>query len=363
MEIKFIRKFAMIMMLAAIVCMMLNFIVYRNLLPLHFLWGSERLYHKEQFLKKNDYNTVFIGASQVMQQINPQIFDSIVSPALQTKTFNMGENWFSASELYHALNLITANDSLKLKYIFIELTKIKRPDLFNLNKPRVYYWYTYNDYKFTVNATLDSRYSIIYKAATIAAHTLGYFDNLIALGYGTEALTFNNVTRNNNNGMALGPYGNGYLIPHYNSTEPADVQLKRIAEKPNPFLKDSSAITSKRKISEQEFLKFEKTNSLPEKYNKYYVNFLTEMIETYQRKGIKIIYFVPIRLDRNHYEEILPVFKSLPETNKMEVSNANLYPDLYMASTSYDVTHMNVEGAKIYSGYLAKKFLSSPQLH
>lgn len=363
MEIQFIKKFLLTALLAVFFCIALHLTVYKNLLSMHYLWGSERLYHKEQYLKQKNYNTIFIGASQVMQQINPQVFDSVVGPSLNTKTFNMGENWFSASELYHALNLITANDSLKLKYIFIELTKIKRPDLFNLNKPRIYYWYTYDDYKFTVNATLDSHYGFIYKAATISAHTLGYFDNLIALGYGTEALTFNNVTRFNNNGMALGPFGNGYLIPHYNSTEPAYVQMKRITEKPNPFLKDSSAITSKRKISEQEFLKFEKSNSQTEKYNKYYENFLTDMIHTYEKKGIKIIYFLPIRLDRSHYEEILPVFNALPETNKMEVSNANIYPELYMAANSYDVTHLNIEGAKIYSALLAQKFLSTTALH
>jgi hypothetical protein len=364
MKKKFFSKLILLSCLVFGLSLCIKFFIYQPMQLVPATWGSERLYHKTQYLKQHkEINTIFIGASQVLLHINPKEFDTIVSPQLHTQSFNLGENWFSASELFYVLDNIIEKDSLSFKYVFVELSKIKRPDLLNLNKTRVFYWYDWERYKFTITAAWNSRYSIVYRGATIASHTLGYIDNLINLSFLSEAIKFNEITKSNSPDFFLGPYRNGYLIPNFNPSVKVENLLNDFKQQPNHFLKDSSVIVSKRKISEIEFAKFDTLQIKNISYNKFYLKQINLMIDKYQRKGIKLIFFLAIRLDRNHYEEVLPLFKGIPVENKFEISDARKYPDLYAARYSYDITHLNPEGAKIYTSLLAQKFLEKKILH
>ena len=82
---------------------------------------------------------------------------------------------------------------------------------------------------------------------------------------------------------------------------------------------------------------------------------MEDLIILSEEQDIQVIFILPPRLG-TRYQDMLPAFTQLPETNKMELADPQEFPSLYTLKNSYDVGHLNERGATIYTKNLARLF-------
>jgi hypothetical protein len=343
------------------VLIIISLVLYKWVYPSFHLtpysWGSDYIHKKRlAILKENEKpNVLFLGASTTLRQVDPLVFDSIIHAShagFKSYSFNMGANWMASSELFHIYHGLTETDSLRPQYVFIELQKIKMPDYANFFTTRIKYWYTVNNFLFTVKAAWNSSFSFAYKMAIMLKHAVNYTGALLNLGYVTEALHFKTKLDNlNEPEKFLGPELRGYIG-----------LSKEEMLRDNPGIRfktrqlDTLLVYRRKLISEKAFNEFEK-NEKNYHLNSYYLNYLNRLIEESEKKKIKLIFYLNPRMDRAHYAEVLPIFNALPANHKINLSDARQYPEFYIAENSFDITHLNKKGAALYTAALAQNFL------
>lgn len=97
----------------------------RALLPfpeIDIVSAELRFFHEHQ----DEFNTVFIGSSQIHHQISPAIFDRVTSEAGHpTRTFNFGINGMFPPESGYVLERLLSTKPRNLKWVFIELDELE----------------------------------------------------------------------------------------------------------------------------------------------------------------------------------------------------------------------------------------------
>ena len=322
------------------ISLLFHFIVYPKLNITDYSWGSENLDLKRKFLLKHkkEINTLFIGSSKWATQINPSIWDTIVTGS---KSFNLSDNWLGAPETDYILRNLVNKDKFSPRIVIMELTKLKSVKYPNINSNRTHYWFNWKDYWFVLNATLSSNFSSLEKLNSALTSSIAYFDQLINFGYVSEGLRAKaNLEKfdfqNTFNGFTC------FDFEKYNS------------EGDRNFI-DTLGVKNFAESSANQFIKYEKTPELLEHYNKVYLNRIIAMINLYKQKGITLIYCLPPRIPDSHYKELLPLFSKIPKNNKIELCDSRKYPTFYSVTTCYDESHLNCEGSVIFTEKLARQ--------
>lgn len=347
---KFFTRLALFCSLLLVVSCLLSLVVYPRIAITNYTWGSYKLDQKRKLLIDNPqkFNTYFIGSSRVWKQINPSLFDSLVRDKLPTQSFNLGENWFFAPETHFFLRNLLQEENLNPKYIFIELSKIKTIDFMNIHTNRMHYWCNFMDNSFAVNAIMSSNFSAPERIYNSTTYSLAYFDKLINLGYLTEGLN-SRAGYYSISADTLARIGNGFSC--------TDLLSQKDSAEAFEFLKDTLEVKKLAEASAKQFEKFQHTPSLLNNYNKTYSKRIHELIKVAKAKGVQLIFCMSPRVDKNQYNELIPLYYSLPEKNRMEFSDSRKYPELYVAKNSYNTTHLNCKGANDYTALIAKRFL------
>lgn len=355
---KLIFKLFILVSLVFVISILLDSYLYPNLSLTDWSWGSETIYKKKTYLSTvpGKYNTLFIGSSHIYRQVNPAIFDSIVTSAEPIHSYNFGIDWMGVQESYYLYQHLMDENTVKWKYAIIELTKLKSVNYSNLHTTRIIYWQNFDDVVFSMRCIWQSSFSLPEKLATTSTCLISYIDRLINIGYLTEAFAFNSCR------STFTDKDNGVIINRgfepYQSYSLADTSAESLNnyKTHNRFLADTTVVYKRRETSIAVFNKFESAPVLLKKYNKAYVQKLNEMIHNANQRGVQLIFLLPPRVDENQYNELLPIFAALPANNKIELSDARKYPFLYNAGNSFDETHFNVTGSVLFSTLLAQKF-------
>ena len=71
---------------------------------------------------------------------------------------------------------------------------------------------------------------------------------------------------------------------------------------------------------------------------------------------VNLIFVLPPRLSPYHYKDLMPVYYSLPVISRIQLADANEYPDFYKLEYSYDLRHLTEPCSKIYTTVLGNKF-------
>ncbi len=354
---KFFIKLTLISTLIFIVSRVLGVLVYPSLNLTPWSWGSEIIDQKKNWLNqhRDEYNMLVIGSSRVYRQVDPEILDSLVSGPAKVKSFNFGVNWLFAPESFYILDNLVEKEGLNYNYVIIELSKIRSIDYANFHTTRTIYWTNYSNYSFAVRAIASSNFAIHEKVATILAYSVNYIDNLINLGYITEALSFKVNIPLYAGFPDMGTKKNGYNTLTTHPIGSALSKEENTEARHLKFLADTSVVTRRLNMSTRQFDKFEKNPELLNRYNKYYADHLNKMIDEAKKNGTHLVFLMSPRVDLNQYNELIPLFNNIHPAHRMEISDGRKYPELYMAANSFDETHLNTEGAKIYTTIVATK--------
>jgi len=354
---KFFINLILISALIFIVSRILGVLVYASLNLTPWSWGSEIIDQKKNWLNqhRDEYNMLVIGSSRVYRQVDPEILDSLVITPEKIKSFNFGVNWLFIPETFYVFNNLVKKEGLKYNYVIIELSKIRSIDYANFYTTRTIYWTNFSNYSFAVKAIASSNFAIHEKVATILAYSVNYIGNLINLGYITEALSYKAHLPLYAGFPEMGAKSNGYNTL---TTQPIGSSFSKeenTEARHLKFLSDTSAVTRRLHMSTRQFDKFEKNPELLKRYNKYYADHLNKMIDEAKNNGTHLVFLMSPRVDLNQYNELIPLFNNINPAHQIEISDGRKYPELYMAANSFDETHLNTEGAKIYTTILATK--------
>ncbi|MEO5571344.1 MAG: hypothetical protein ABIT08_01095 [Bacteroidia bacterium] len=323
--------------------MTLKKIIYQPLKLFPYSYAADDIYLKDTWLArhKENFNTVFIGSSHVFRQFETPLFDSLIRFGEQpVKSFNYGIQGLAASELFYLSDhLVKKNPAIK--YLMIELTKITFPDHVNLHTTRMFYWYNYQTYLFTLKAIFDSKNTNFpLKGAIATMHTIGLIDKCLNFGFISDINNFysrNEKVKNKISSMST-----------YNGFAPR----KEIYPKQS----DTNGINIRSKASAEQFQKYENNPELLKNYNKEYLIKINEIINDYSKKGIQVIFVIAPRADKDQYDEVIPLLAQIDARNKIEIADSRKYPEFYSLDNSADQTHLNKKGSRIFTTVLANEF-------
>ncbi|MBL0343158.1 MAG: hypothetical protein IPP71_21190 [Bacteroidetes bacterium] len=335
--------------------------IYKPSRKLPWSYVSDLIYLKSEFYTQNQdkFNAVFIGSSIVRRGFNCEVFDQNVDTTFTIKSFNFGINWLGFPESLHFIDNIALKNNGNLKYVFIELTKLKFVDAENMHTARSVYWYNLNYLKFTVEAALASPSSgWILRIALIASHLLGYVENSLNIDY------FKNTTDFESRQLLIAD-SLSVVGPDYRGFDCMDDDVKKVAAvnseenvqaAVSSFLKDTSGLEKRRIMSANGFSKFEKDVKFKDEVNTVYLDRLNSIVEAGKKQNIYVIYVLTPKTDKRQYDELIPLFYKLSPQHRINLADSRKYPDLYSFELAGDETHLNRKGAHLFSEILAREF-------
>jgi hypothetical protein len=113
-----------------------------------------RFFHEHQ----DEFDTVFVGSSQIHHQISPAIFDRVTSEAGHpTRTFNFGINGMFPPESGYVLERLLSTKPRHLKWVFIELDELETRRFPQAEASRrSLYWHDWKRTSLVLQRTLDA---------------------------------------------------------------------------------------------------------------------------------------------------------------------------------------------------------------
>lgn len=359
-------KLLLLSILVIISASAVKYIFYQQKEDLPWAFVSDQIYLKSKIYEKkqNSVNTIFIGSSVVRRGFNPEVFDSLTLNWRKPHSFNFGVNWMGTPESLYMIDHILLNNSSNLDYAFIELSKLKYVDYANLHTTRATYWYNSEYMIFTVQAFLGSQTTKWFvKIAALLTHAVSYLENAIGLDHWHIVTDFE--TRKSRLGDTLdfvpanylgfdALAGNPELDTEVNAEENVQIGIKKL-------LNDSSGLHKRKLLSAAAFADAERNIGL-DKVNQVYLEKLISLKKELLDRGIYPIFVLAPRADKRQYEEVLPLFYSLPTQNRINIADSRKYPELYSVQLSADETHLNKKGAARFSEILANEYLKIMEL-
>jgi len=318
-----------------------------------FYWGNENLMYKMGCVQDDiyKYDCYFIGSSRTHRHLDVRLFDEL--NGAKTKSYNLGSMGSLQPEgLMMVKEILQAKKDFKPKSIIMELMIMDHKDLTIDQKSNYYFnfgtlvyslkYFITDDYmnigqRFS-NSSLMVRMSVAnaFKAGNISKMLFGEYDRKPSEKGYTDCELLDH----------------GYC-PFELSNLGASGEEIAMLKKRRKLYKTHVQDLSKRKN-----FHLKQLGNLNELVvNEAALSALEELHELAANKGINLVYYLPPRLKEMEVNELLSIYKSLSNKYKIDVSSPDRFPDLYEDRYSFDLIHLNKEGSKRFTEYLAQQFL------
>jgi len=329
--------------LVLVLVVVINQLIYLAINP-EYSWGSDKIHRKRMFLKPvaGMYNTMFLGDSKIGQSIIPQEFDSIVNqnhPG-EVSSFNFGIGSLSPPESYFLLEQLLSSDSIKLKYVIIQLYDISIIGPRLIHTRRSIYWYTFAYYWFTVKSLIFSKDELPRRLKALKNHTISYMEKILNMGFLADYSNFLAEEKN----LDFNIKKEGYFSMEF-STDPETVKKRE------EFLADSSNLINMREISLKQ--NYEQTQNAGS--NIAHLEKINKLIKICNAKGTKLIFLLSPNMGKKN-NVVIQLFNNIDPAHRIELSDAKKFPELYRLGNSFDGKHFNLNGARLFTKLLAQKF-------
>lgn len=334
-----------------LVAVIINQLIF-SFIKLPFSWGN--FYGKEQCLEKNaaQYNTVLMGSSRVFRQINPEYFDSLNQNINSTHTFNFGIDAMTIPELHYEFENILRIKNLHAKYILVELCDVDTFDAVNLHTLRKKYYYSTSTYFTSLKSLWQSAYPVYRKVAGSMAHTINWMECVLHFNSLNEVMPFKQNQQHSH--VVCG----NFFVPLQNNDTTLNFVLQGKTTNPHlELLKHTDQLNVLHRNTQEIF----RTTESVGKLNETYSTIAKQMIDEGKEFGVTVIFVLPPKLEETHYRNVIPVFKSLPAENRIDIGDPYNYPQFYELRYAYDLGHVNVEGARLYTQAMSSTFLQLTQ--
>ncbi len=311
--------------------------------PLPYSWGSIQLNTKTQFLKDKKINpqAYFIGSSNTLRHIIPNLFNELIEKD-SSYAFNLGVDGALPPKTFHIIENLIEEQS-KIDYIFLEINGFDYlPEHYFIPTRRKYY-YKLSELWRSYRYLWSGNFRLKVKLGMTAKYMIAYLENAFKIGIRTDFIKF--INGKNVYGYSfVGKNKDGYY-PLDDIHTKDERMKKRLPIYLEQLKKDFSAI----------YNNIETINKVP--YNEYLQELLLEQLALAKKKDIEIIFLLnPVKCEFHEVADMVALFYSLPESNRIDMANPFDFPEFYQLENRWDEGHLNAEGAKNYTRKLAEAF-------
>ncbi len=311
----------------------------RNFIP--YWWGNPGYIEKYEYLRdnKDDYNMIFLGSSRIYRHVIPAILDKKLKK-FNVKSFNMAYAATNNPELFYLTENILEEDWFKFKYCIVELSPYGILDEQNFHSKRVKY---HMNFESSMRSLRSFRFEDKLKFNQVYRYLVSYLEYKLNIGLIDDMYNFymedrvveyDKLKRNR-----------GYK--KFNE-KPGSVDYKR---RYKPFIKKKTkALKSRAKKVHKTYSQFKNDSTI---YNPAYYKKIQELIEIANKKGIHIIFILPLRAQMG--KTTLTITNNLDFKNKIVIYDSKEYPQFYNVKNSFDIGHLNRRGAEKFTKVLSKK--------
>ena len=316
-------------------------------------WGVcyDRLHFYETHSTK--YNTLFIGSSLTRYQVNPTLFDSVNGLAgIKTSSYNFGVDGACPTEIFTTYKYLLRNKPATLNYVFVELTLIDNFDMGQLHSLRRKSSFGLDQYVLALPLTLESNYSCSGEKDILLFDFCHLVENIFKIGMLKDGYDFKQKRRsleNISDVMDYEPLPIGSVVKQPDTTGKYFDRHQKFLKESLPELKINTH-TAEKMFVDPKFLAGSKVDNA-------YLAMARQMLTIADEKGVKLIFILPPRLSKENYKDLLPVYFSIPAANRIQLADANDFPDFYKVEYSYDIKHINQYCVPLYTGALAAGFI------
>lgn len=315
---------------------------------LPYNWGNFDFNTKLDYYIENKesqgFNTIFWGSSRIYRHVNCLYFDSLLSHS-DIKSFNISTPaTFNPETFFLYENFIEKPYSKDLNYAFIEIQDLKYLDIVNLKTTKATYWNNFYFLNYSINYSLNSGNGLKYKSITIASYLISFFNGL----FDFEVFRKPSDLDKEMSKIRIGINGFYPLDEEIRDGSTQNGFYKRWFE----FNSDTTELTT-RIEGVNSATQVASTNAF---VNQYYLNYLNKLIKKSKKKGINLVFILPPRLKDIEYLALIPIANSLPPNNIIKLHDPDKFKDLYLAKNSFDIGHLNAQGANIFTYHLAEEF-------
>lgn len=342
-------KVGLLLLLVGVVNVFLSRSIYKKVTP--FFWGNQAITDKRNYIVKNkdDYNLMFFGSSKTFHQIDPVLFDSIVSKDMEVHSFNYGIQNLLPPESFYLYENLLKEDSLHFKYVLMELNWFPNIKYKNLHTRRNFYWLNNDNYVYTINSAINSRIPLPYKVWTVGTRSVNYIDKTFNIGIVNEIFNYH-AQENDETALTLDVLkdNKGFLPVNRDSAAKG---------KNSYFLSERyrKEIEEVKRASSVSFAKYEDVENF-DYYNEIYFEKINHLIKLSEDRGIHLIFTMPPQWKSYQYDELIPLFEQIPENHKIQFADSRKYPELFKKENLFDADHVNEQGSRILTKLIAEKF-------
>lgn len=317
-----------------------------------FGWGDPIFTPKIQYFesKSNQYNALFFGESMTYRQINPKTVDELLqNSGFDFRSFNMGADAHNMLQQIREADYILQQNP-HVKYVFFNLSMTA--DLFwsNLHTAYIMHWIDFNALKNGIKISLESTYlgNTKKRLNAVKNYIYTYIEKSLLFGVMPDAIY--NLSVDNSHYLGYDttgfyPYSDtaSQLLTINHESEELLLKMRK------QYLENDSLRAEIKRITEMSY-----RGDLGKVEMPFFSQLLNDYIKQKSTQGVKVFYILPPKMDK-YYFMLLPVFLTLPESNRIYLASPFEYPEFYSQENTFNFRHLNERGAQLYSEILARE--------
>ncbi len=307
--------------LAALVAFLVTASVAHHLLPPTPTRITRKLDHFWQ--RADEYTTVFVGSSVVFRQIDPRQFDAELRRAgVSARSYNLGADAMSLGEEAHLVHAILEARPARLRTLFLDVSWPVAGD-FNEQGPRFVAWHDPGTTLRSIDASWAESAPIVLRVGNILGDVRAALRNATRTGVLAE-LGWGDPVR-----IRVGDEG---FVPL--ELPGADGEPARQAQ------------LAEYRVQRQALLERPDRQSPSPAYPR---RMIAAMVADCRAHGVAAILLrAPVTWENPTVDADAPFF---------DFHDPRRYPDLFDPEVRFDDDHLNPEGGRRYTGYIAQRFI------
>ena len=361
---RFINK--LLLTLLAFICLTLvaTQAIYRCIgeFDIHDVESRYLIANEQRFLDSSQpYDAVFIGSSLTFRQINPEVFDEFVTGQHEFRSYNLGNPGMYPMRSVSYLRYFIDKAPEDLNFVFFELYILDTVSI-NYRSHNIMRIMNFHHYLNITKTIAKSNYSRSYKLYMLIQYTRALLFK--ELGFGLiKYLTYQPPELNELHSEWMTNSSNGFY--------PKNIELEmsiypdnitKLRDRQEKLLSNPAPLNQRRQSHINKYSRDWRLEQNP------FIDVLEELIDTAAQNNIKLIYIMPPLVPQRAIEFSYPVYEMLPDGHKIDLSDPDRYPELYLHHNVFDLEHVNSTGARYLSRYLAEEFnrirtFESPLIH
>ena len=312
--------------------------------------GGRHVSEKIRYIEDNSekVDIIFLGSSRIRRGVIPNLFDSITNGFTKRAgiSYNLGNPASAVGENLYLLRNYAGSDAGKhLKTVMIEWVGAYLPTPVRYGTERARYW-------------MDAQ-SLAEQVALMKSHpglTTAVMQEKIQYAFG--AFLHRNLGLRRVSNVWMDTFKSDIseeVTKGYHRVY--DRHALHISKKESPTTgirvygpkQAQSAVTNARKIHAMEHLVIPSED----------VRLWGRLINKYKQQGIRLVIMIP---PGPVNERQLALIRRLPKGHYIDLSDPDQYPELYNPDLFYDFVHLNHDGAKLLTQYLAEAYLKLEEM-